>query len=307
LLGTLPVKPKEAEFGITIDFVRGESDPVKVFSNLAEMLDAFSEIDKTLIGSVSPDTETATVIEGIEAASITTWIKNKIKKIDDEALKDFEIKKQIGAYAVKAKYRIIEFLDEKEAKENEARREQLKNDLIAIAPELPSNDLFPPTIDLEALSDPMNKIQRAKSNFSKDEKIIIKSDMHSDYQIDTTAHQPVFTSNENEEYLKENSGETEMTLLIRKADLIGNAQWEFKYKNTTLHANIDDHVWLDKFHRGEERLIPGTYMRAIVRFRYRHDHNGELLRSEYDIAQVLATIPPTPNVQERLFHRHNDL
>ena len=121
-----PMKPEDADFGITIDFDRGKSDPVMVFAAMTEMLQAVRTMDAILIGAVDPDLVPVMVLEDVEAASITSWVKNKLQAVDDQALKEFDWKQQIGSYAVKAKYRIIEYLDELGASnENERLRIQI--------------------------------------------------------------------------------------------------------------------------------------------------------------------------------------
>ena len=65
------MKPADADFGITIDFTRGESDAVAVFSGLSQLLKGFSELDEVLMEALDADLEPIMVLEDVEAASIT--------------------------------------------------------------------------------------------------------------------------------------------------------------------------------------------------------------------------------------------
>jgi hypothetical protein len=295
-----PMRPADADFGVTIDFTRGESDPVRVFGAMTDLLSSFSEIDRVLIGAIEPDAEPITVIEDVEAESLTAWLRNKLGKIDDQALKEFDLKKQIGSYAVKAKYRIIRYLDERVKKEEQQRLSQLRSDLEALAAPL-AGQLVPPHVDMKALLPPMNEIQRAKSRLTQGEKVTIKSDKEPEYQLDLSAAAPITDEEAKEQPEQETSGDMELILLIKKADLIGNSQWEFRQGKMPVHANIEDRGWLGRFHRGEERIVPGASVRAIVHYERKYDAHGQIIESEYDVTKVLAIIPPTPQQQQELF------
>jgi len=66
-----PMKPADADFGVTIDFEKGVSDPVKVFESMAMMLGGLRKIDEVVIGAVDDDLLPTMVLEDVEAASIT--------------------------------------------------------------------------------------------------------------------------------------------------------------------------------------------------------------------------------------------
>ncbi len=295
------MRPDDAEFGVTIDFARGESDPVQVFAAMTELLAAFVEIDRQLIGIVAPENKSITVIEGVEAASITTWIKTRLQKVDDQALKDFDWKKQIGAFAVKAKYRIINFLEDQEKKEKAQRLSQLRSDLEELVQQAsPQIGLIPPTVDVIALTAPMNKVQAAKARLGNGESVTIRSDYAPDLKLNIQASSRVGT--EQDEALAPGSvGDMDMILLIRKADLIGKSQWEFRHGKTTIRANIEDAEWLDRFHKGQEPIVPGSYMQATVSYRYDYTESGDLADCEYDISKVQSILPPSPQETKALF------
>ncbi|MEL6735863.1 MAG: hypothetical protein AAFO98_08300, partial [Pseudomonadota bacterium] len=71
-----PVKPQDADYGVTIDFDRGTSDPVRVFEAMVKALSGFKEIDRLVLGAIDPDYTPTMVLEDVEAASITSWVKN---------------------------------------------------------------------------------------------------------------------------------------------------------------------------------------------------------------------------------------
>jgi hypothetical protein len=294
------MKPIDADFGVTIEYVRGVSNPEQVFAAMADLLAGFAEIDRVFIGSAAPEVATATVIEEIEVGSITTWVRSKLARIDDGALKDFDLKKQIGAAAVSAKYRVIEFLDKKAEEETHERRELLRRDLEAIAGTI-SRSLVPPTIELSDLAPGMNRIQEAKGRLTLGETVTLKSEQNDDHRLNLQNNDPVELPAV-EAVPAVLGGVNDMVLLIKKADLIGKSQWEFRHGTTTIRANIEDEQWLTRFHEGNEgQLIPGSAMRVRIRSEYRYDGAAGLSETTYDIERVYAIIPPTRQQQAALF------
>jgi hypothetical protein len=179
-----PMKPEQADFGVTVDFAKGESDPVKVFESITVLLDGFRKLDHITIGALDPDIQPIMVLEDIEASSITAWVANRLRQTDDQAIKDFDWKKQVGSFAVKAKYRVLEFLDQKVADNEHARLVSLRDDLAKLASEPQLRHLpLPGAIPLEDLVVPLDRIQEAKSLLSKADRLIIRSD-DKEYEID---------------------------------------------------------------------------------------------------------------------------
>jgi hypothetical protein len=129
------MKPADADFGVTIDFAKGQSDPIRIFESLTILLDGFRKLDRVTVGAVDPHVEPIMVLEDVEANSITAWLRNSLRQIDDQALKDFDWRKQVGKYVVKCKYIVLEYLDQKEVKNEGERLRQLQGDLEKLARE----------------------------------------------------------------------------------------------------------------------------------------------------------------------------
>src|SRR5579863_2765255 len=87
-----PPVPKDADFGIHIEFKRGEANPQRVFQAATAMIRALQQLDRTLCAAVDNEIETLMVLEDIEAGSLTVWLRNLLQRVDDGALKDLEWK-----------------------------------------------------------------------------------------------------------------------------------------------------------------------------------------------------------------------
>lgn len=296
------MRPEDAQFGVKIDFVPGQSNPVQIFAAMADLLRGFVELDRQLIAAVLPDASPQTVIEGIEAASITAWIRSALNKADDKAIESMDVKKAIGVYLVKAKYKIIEFLDDRDHRENARRKTQLLADLTELAGGMPTSILFPTSIDLPALERPMNDIQNGKARLQGGETLTLRGEGQPDLKVDTDSIGTVGFSEPVKTAVTNDGGSAQMILLIRKPDLIGKAKWEFKHGRQTVTATISDAHWIARFHRGEEGSItPGSEMRARVHMTYQRDDAGSIAGVDYEVVEVLGILPPTASMQEALF------
>ena len=75
------------------------------------MIDGFAQLDEAVADSVDVKLQPLMVLEDIKAGSIRVFLSSLLKKIDDEGLKQGEIKKAIGPALVDAKYAAIDWLD----------------------------------------------------------------------------------------------------------------------------------------------------------------------------------------------------
>ena len=297
----LPMKPEGADFGVTIDFERGKSDPVQVFTAMTELLRAFSNMDRLLVGAVAPRADVMSVIEDIEAASITAWVKNILRQADDEAIKSMDVKKAVGVYLVKAKYKIIEYADTYQAWADERRRDQLKADLSALAEEAGAPTLAPPQVDVRMLEGPINEVQTAKERLAQGETITLRGQGMPDMKVDTSNTERVDFEPRSAPSEPMDGGGAEMLLLIRKPDLIGRAKWDFRHGKHSISASIEALGWMTRFHRGEIAIAPGSEMRAKVRLTYQRDSSGGITGVDYAVTEVVDVIAPTHEGTARLF------
>src|SRR5262245_6125189 len=179
-----PMKPADADFGVTVDFIKGESDPVAIFGGVAEMLRGFANLDEVLIEALDPHLEPIMVLEDVEVGSITTWVRNKVRQTDDQLIQAGDWKKLVGRYALKAKYRVLEYLDKRADAQEAKRLDTLKHDLERLAQDAEFRALpLRTSIPLERLVKPLDQIQDAKALISEVDRVIIKTD-DQQYEID---------------------------------------------------------------------------------------------------------------------------
>ena len=101
----------EADFAFYIDFAKGEGSPSRVFSATHDFIQACERLDRELVASIDSSIQTVMVLEDIEAGSIKTWLRNTLKSTDDQALKELNWKPAVGKYLVRAKYMVLQWID----------------------------------------------------------------------------------------------------------------------------------------------------------------------------------------------------
>lgn len=107
-----------ADFSFRISFKKGQANPKRIFNSASELIDGFSQLDEAVAGSVDFKLRPLIILEDIRAGSIRVFLSSILKKIDDEGLRQGEIKKAIGPALVDAKYAAIGWLDKDQASAN---------------------------------------------------------------------------------------------------------------------------------------------------------------------------------------------
>jgi hypothetical protein len=87
------MKPADADLGVTIDFAKGNASPRRVFGSLITILEGLEGLDRLMIAAVDPRIVPLMVLEDVEAASITAWVRTRLRQTDDEVLKSGDWKK----------------------------------------------------------------------------------------------------------------------------------------------------------------------------------------------------------------------
>lgn len=164
------------EYIIEIDFEKGSEKPERIFIAMAELINTFQEIDKTLAKSFSINIEPVLVLHDIQSGSIRAVLCSILKDIDDEPLMNLDWKKIIGKFIVKAKYMLIKFLEDKDQITSIEPIKELENKLSELAFEtnaqvIPSYTKVP----TKKLLDNIYDLSKATYNLNKNDKALLIS------------------------------------------------------------------------------------------------------------------------------------
>ena len=215
-------------------------------------------------------------------------LKTILENIDDQGLKEGEWKKAIGPALVKGKHLAIEALNRDE-KDAPGAIEDLRRQLDKIVQDsdvklLPA---YAPIHEGKLVSS-LDKIQDAKRTLGARDELTIETDGKT-YHVDLTRTWepadvvPVSGTTEK-------TSEGTVILTIRKADLIGEARWQFSHGTANVYATIEDKRWLTRFHDGRIALHSGDALRCRVRFTYIFDEAGKMIEQRTDIIKVLGVL-----------------
>lgn len=288
--------PKDADFAFEIDFKKGSGQPRRVFDAASELIDAFETLDQALVQSVDNKMQPLLVLEDVEAGSIKVWLRNLLTRTDDEALKTIDWKPLIGRYLVKAKYLVLEFLQD-ENNANKSSLETLKDGLRKLARETDVRHLpdYAPVHEPKLLAS-MDQIQSAKRELGPGDKLIFEAEGKTlSVSLDST-----WQPSENipfDSEVTETHSEGQVILTIRKPDLLGSSMWQFSHGKSTVSAKISDEPWLLDFHNRKIPLYSGDSLRCKVKFTYIYDESGTLIEQKIEVIKVLEVIKgPGPQI-----------
>jgi hypothetical protein len=121
------------DFEIKIDFEKGSPDPSRIFSTMSNLIKTFESIDADLAKTIDINISPILILEDIETGSLRSLFRNVLESVDDTALKELDWKKGVGAYLLKAKYKILSFLEDKKEITNRKEIDLLQNDLFLLA------------------------------------------------------------------------------------------------------------------------------------------------------------------------------
>lgn len=278
----LPSRNSETSFSLLLQFDPLQESPSSLFRSAAQFADAFQTLDSAATHSIDGHITTSLTILGFENGSLRTWFASILRSIDDEALKDLNLKKLIGAYLVRVKYAAVDWLEDDNPKkivELEARitEEAIRTDVRLIPA------YSPPSRGL--LLDSVRRLGMAKELLADGDKVHFESKF-GNLELDTRQRLDV-TKIEGVEIASETTHSLRGSLLtVKKPDYLGHSQWQLKFGDRTVRATIADQVWLARFHSREVGLQPGDAIKVDGEYSLLLDKSGAPLSERVVVKRV---------------------
>ena len=283
--------PPNADFSFRIVFKKGQGDPRRIFDAASELIDGFEQLDEAVAGSVDVKLQPLMVLEDIKAGSIRVFLSSLLKKIDDEGLRQGEIKKAIGPALVEAKYAAIGYLDKDQESATSGAielRETLRN--LAATSDLRQLGDYAPIHEAKLVA-ALDSLQGAKRLLGPKDRLMLEAPGHKTYKVDLTKTWDPSEVIPLHTVRTEKHSEGEIILTIRKPDMVGNSKWQFTRGKFPVFAKITDEDWLLRFHdRKVKGLHSGDAMRCKVRFTYVFDDKGTMIEEQIEITKVIEII-----------------
>jgi len=281
---------EQPDFIAYLDFVPGKSSPQHLFATLHDHLEAMEALDRKLASCLSPGVKVVLTLENAREGSLMLILKTVLNSVDDEALKQGEFKKIVGAYLVRAKARALDYINVQQGIGNKETLRQLSSEIRSFAEEtnvlqMPAYRSIPP----HELAESLAQIARPLETLNPGERIGMFSDQGDvlfEKSIPSIPPEAVMAI-ASERVL---GNEVTLILMVRRPDFLGDAQWEFRHQKKKLLAKIVDHAWMEKFRAGEISIAPGDALQCLVFEEYTYAEDGEVVNEHRVIKRVDSVI-----------------
>lgn len=283
-------RPPAADFAVVIDFDKAARNPQRIFQTADAIITAFQKFDESLVRSVDASIEPTTVLEDVEAGSLKIWLRTVLEASDDQAIKELDWRPQVGKYLVKAKYILLDFINQRIEATDAKGLAQLRSDLNKLAEDTDVRHLpdYAPISSADLIST-VSSVSSAKGKLAKTDRLTLISN-----EGEATFDLEVEWSPEKMEdlFIKETIKHppSQMILLVKRPDYIGETQWEFRHSRTTIRAKIADVLWLRGFQSRSFDVRPGDALRCLVEREVQYGYDNEVIGEKFTVTKVESVI-----------------
>lgn len=278
---------QSTQFEFVIDFVRGEGAASRVLLAANDFVKMCERLDRELIKSVHTGIETEVVLDDIQSGSLKLILRNVVRGVPDEAIKDLDWKKLIGTYLVLGKWKFLEWADDPDAPQKlaEIRRELQATAAATEVLQLPDYAPPPPGVIIQALQD----YQAVKERLLPGDKAYYRSTV-GDHEVDRELR---FDSDQIERLaVRETITQppATMLLLVKRPDYLGKAKWDLRHGKRPLQAMIADEEWLARFQGRQIDVRPGDALKCRVEVEMLYGFDNELISERFVVVEVMDVL-----------------
>lgn len=274
---------------IQINYKPNTNDPGRVFRSMAGLIEAFVALDRDLAHSIAISIEPEVFLERVEAGSIRAILRTVLHHLPDESLLKLDWKPLLGQFLVKGKHLLLRWTDGRPQIQSREEVIELQQDLVRLAPPILLNNLLPPAaVPVERLLWDMEAISRGVQGLQADDTAMFIS-VEEETRIETGLR---LSQTDIEALLTQEvtTTTTELPLLVKKPDYLGNSRWEFRFGDHAIEAKISDEAWLNLFRNGAIVLKPGDALRARVRTEISRGFENNVVTTRYEVLEVLDVL-----------------
>jgi len=293
-------EPQRADFCIEIDFQKGSENPSRVFRAMTELIEAFQALDSDLVKSIHPEIEPVALIEDVEVGSLKAWLAYALRSADDDAIKSLDWKKAVGAYLVKAKYVVLDFIEHRTEITSRDEVAELEKRLLDMAQQtdvmhIPS---YAP-VDRQKLLPDLTKIHQSLAPLNENDKAIYIAPPIGEIQINSVFN---IVPDTIEQLLTRETiiSKSQMILAVKRPDYLGQSQWDFRHGTHPISAKILDSDWLHNFQIRQVDVRPGDSLRVELETTIKYGFDNEPVSTQYNILTVMEVLPAQPEIQYAL-------
>lgn len=287
-------------FVIKIGFAESEGDPARVFHAMGSIIDNIVTIDKSLAGMIDENFTVELLLEDVEKGSLKAILRSVLQNVPDDALSELDVKKIIGHFLVKAKYKIIEWCNETKKLSNIEQVRVLEGELITLAEQTRLNHVLGYTpLDTKYLLQQIGNLKRSMEFLEESDSIVFESflgivEYDQGFEIDDDLIEEILT--------REQIASTGTRLVkVKKPDYLGKSRWVLRYMGRSIEAKFEDESWLHDFQNKKVVLGPGDSLKVILEEIIYYGYDSEIVSAKYAIKQVISVVPAPTFTQQGLF------
>lgn len=280
---------KQPDFLLTINFPAGVKNPQRIFSTASECISALQACDHMLLKSFPTSIQPIFVLEQVETGSLKMWLRQLLEVADDEALKNLDWKPAVGKYLVKGKYFLLKKLEGKKSLPSKAELREISDGLHELAKETDALRLpaYSRVTEVD-IAEHAKIISDSLSSLEPGESISLDGD---DGTAVIDAEFSVTNEDINNLLVDQTLENTsELILMVRKPDFLGETKWDFRFNRRNLSVSIVDKDWLSSFQSGDIDIRPGDALRVRMKEKVSYDLNGEVVSEEREVIKVVSVI-----------------
>ncbi len=279
-------------FAIIVQYDEHEEEPERIFKGIADLIGAFKTLDNELVRCIDGDIGHGILLEDVQHGSIKVILRNFVSALPDEGLREGDVKKVIGNFLLKAKYKILEFLSDKDSLESEKDVQSIEEAIGEMAAETNVNTLGCYTRPSRyGLLQGVNELSEAYGSFKDTEHIYVQSQDGDKLAVN---HHFNLSKEQIGELCKGDVLDNNATVIlqIKRPDFLGDTQWEFRHGDTKLSAKIEDKEWLAKYRMATIKVFPGDSLKVTLHTTTVYSKSNELLSEKNIITKVIGVLHP---------------
>jgi hypothetical protein len=281
------------DFTITIDFAPGVGDPTRVFRSAVGLIASLTRFDQELVKAFDVNIQSRLTLQQVEEGSLRILLKTALQTLDDDALKSGDWKKILGTYLVAAKYRLLEYLEDKIAIDNDEKglqklSEQIQED--AQATKLKQIPFYAaPSKTLLVIE--ILEISVALAPLMPNDKVFLSAPARKQIEFNKqlSISQTVVDSLLTERLPSEPS---DMLLRVKKPVFLGDSRWEFLYEGKAIEAKMLDAEWVEQFRKHRIDVPPGSSLFVTLKVETNYNAEEKAAHPKYFVLTVHRIIPP---------------
>lgn len=284
-------QPTELQFEVNLLF-KEDKNAIEAFNNLLSFYEILSEFDKSVVRNIGANYVGEYGLEDIQFSSIRTKLVQLLKATPDEILKNLDIKKTIGFFLVKIKYRLIKLLEKEKEITSKNQIQPITDKINEDIKEIGTTfNIMVTQVNNYVILNAVDELAKETNKLKEKESLEFKSKAgNASIQKGIFINKPKILSELGQRTVV---NETTEILKIKKVDLLSEEpKWDFLQGKRILSAKMLDKSWLNDFHKRNVIIKPEDALMVTLKTTHTYTPNFDDKKTDYEITKVLSVISP---------------